>query len=1068
MKLLSWNCNGLGNPLSVKALQDWCWRDRSEMVFVMETKMDSQRLELIRNRCSFTSGVCFSSNRRSGGMGLWWRDVTVNVCSFSNHHVEVDVCDGNNIAIWKAVGVYGWPEATNKHLTWDLMRSIRHGSALPMLLFGDFNEILGMHEKEGGAIRGERQIDAFREAVEECGCRDLGYRGNIFTWQRGKSIDTVIRERLDRCMADINWCNLFPYAEVIHFPICQSDHGAILLKFGDKPERRQQGKLFRFEALWLSSEDCSKVFGDVWLQTLSPLGPRKLLVMCVREFKETERKLKAKQGGQLDAHLMQRCNKLSTELCDLRKLEESYWHARARANELQDGDKNTSYFYHKATQRRKRNLLKGLFNEQGEWKEDKEDMDLIIDQYFSKLFASENSSGFEEAMEGLEELMFWGTIGSDVIQFVKAWWRGDVDLKESAFVPKRLDTDNALVAFEIFHALKRRGDGKDGTVALKLDMSKAYDRVEWGFLEKVMLKMGFSRSWYNGSISGSLSPIRGLRQGDPISPYLFLMCTDAFSRLITKAASENKIHGAYVFWGAPRVSHLFYADDSILFAKANLQECSKVANTIRTYERASGQKVNLSKTEVAFSKCVNLERRKEIVETLGVKEVEKHEKYLGLPTIIGRSKKVVFMCLKERIWKKMQGWKEKLLSRPGKEVLIKAVAQAIPTYMMSIFKIPEGLIDEMHSVLAKFWWGSTATSRKIHCHNWESLCLPKAMGGMGFRDLKCFNQALLAKQGWRLCQDTSTLLHGVLKARYFKHAAFLEAMRGFDPSYSWRSIWGAKSLLLEGFKWRVGNDVEHGGRKEDMVNETFGVEERQTVLDIPLPSTWKCDTQYWWPTNDGNYTVRSGYWLGRMGHVHTWDLFFGRRERDIWKLVWKITGPPKLCHFIWRACKGRLGVMDVLYRRHIREHSTCPVCGCEEETIMHALFNCTYASKIWLHSNFQGMLMEALHTSFAERFMWLAGRLDSEELASFGALVWAAWFCRNRRVFEGDAGLNAVATAAGFVKLKVDYGLYKDKVRGLSSSPTLVVVSSWQPPPQSYVKVNVDAHVMHGNGVSMG
>lgn len=252
------------------------------------------------------------------------------------------------------------------------------------------------------------------------------------------------------------------------------------------------------------------------------------------------------------------------------------------------------------------------------------------------------------------------------------------------------------------------------------------------------------------------------------------------------------------------------------------------------------------------------------------------------------------------------------------------------------------------------------------------------------------------------------------------------------------------------------------------MNETFDVAERQSVLDIPLPSTWKCDTQYWWPTNDGNYTVRSGYWLGRMGHVHTWDLFFGRRERDIWKLVWKIAGAPKLCHFIWRTCKGSLGVMDVLYRRHIREHSTCPVCGGEEETIIHALFNCTYASEIWLHSNFQGMLMEAPRTSFAERFMWLVGRLDSEELASFGALVWAVWFCRNQRVFEGDAGLNAVATAAGFSKLKVDYGMYKNKVCGLSSSPRLVIVSSWQPPPQSYVKVNVDAHVMHGNGVSMG
>lgn len=138
-------------------------------------------------------------------------------------------------------------------------------------------------------------------------------------------------------------------------------------------------------------------------------------------------------------------------------------------------------------------------------------------------------------------------------------------------------------------------------------------------------------------------------------------------------------------------------------------------------------------------------------------------------------------------------------------MFIKAVAQAIPTYMMSIFKIPETLIDEIHDVLAKFWWGANSSPKKIHWHSWESLCLPKAMGGMGFRDLKCFNQALLAKQGWRLGMENSSLLHRVLQTRYFKNSGFLEARRGFDPSYSWRSIWGAKSLLLEGLKWRVGN-----------------------------------------------------------------------------------------------------------------------------------------------------------------------------------------------------------------------------------------------------------------------
>lgn len=151
----------------------------------METKIDAHRLELIRNRCGFMNGVCFSSNGRSGGMGLWWRDCGVNVCSFSHHHVEVDVCDADYIPVWKAVGVCGWQEAANKRLTWELMRNIRQGCVLPMLMFGDFNETLGMNEKDVGAMRGERQINAFQEAIEDCVCRDLGYRGNIFTWQRG-------------------------------------------------------------------------------------------------------------------------------------------------------------------------------------------------------------------------------------------------------------------------------------------------------------------------------------------------------------------------------------------------------------------------------------------------------------------------------------------------------------------------------------------------------------------------------------------------------------------------------------------------------------------------------------------------------------------------------------------------------------------------------------------------------------------------------------------------------------------------------------------------------------------
>lgn len=172
---------------------------------------------------------------------------------------------------------------------------------------------------------------------------------------------------------------------------------------------------------------------------------------------------------------------------------------------------------------------------------------------------------------------------------------------------------------------------------------------------------------------------------------------------------------------------------------------------------------------------------------------------------------MIFSNIKERIWRKIQGWKEKLLSKPGKEVLIKAIAQSIPTYVMSLFHIPTGIIDDIHSALAKFWWGSTETTRRMHWMNWHRLGSPKSQGGMGFRDLKIFNQAFLAKQGWHLVHHSESLVGKVLKAKYFKDKNFVEAYLDGAPSYTWRSIWGVKALLVEGLKWRVGDGRSIGG-----------------------------------------------------------------------------------------------------------------------------------------------------------------------------------------------------------------------------------------------------------------
>ena len=137
-------------------------------------------------------------------------------------------------------------------------------------------------------------------------------------------------------------------------------------------------------------------------------------------------------------------------------------------------------------------------------------------------------------------------------------------------------------------------------------------------------------------------------------------------------------------------------------------------------------------------------------DTFGAQIVQQHEKYLGLPSMVGRGKKKAFNLIKDQMGRKIADWKGKLLSNARREILIKAVAHATPTYTMNCFKLLDSLCSEINSMVGGFWWGKKDKARKIAWVSWKNLCKPKAEGGMGFTDLKAFNLVLLAKQGWRI------------------------------------------------------------------------------------------------------------------------------------------------------------------------------------------------------------------------------------------------------------------------------------------------------------------------------
>jgi hypothetical protein len=318
--------------------------------------------------------------------------------------------------------------------------------------------------------------------------------------------------------------------------------------------------------------------------------------------------------------------------------------------------------------------------------------------------------------------------------------------QQSAFLPGRLITDNTLLAFETFHHLKHNKNKIKGYVGIKLDMAKAYDRLEWSFINNTLSTMGFPSSLVHtimrciSTVSYSIlvnrqpspyfKPHRGIRQGDPLSPYLFILCADVFSGLLTKAQNNSTINGISIAQNAPKVSHLFFADDSIIFCKAKKEEAIQLKAIFDEYQRISGQLINMAKSDMTFSPNIQPAIKDDFKGILPFNITSSILKYLGMPTQIGQSRQTGFNFLMDKIKKKLKGWKERFLSFAGRGTLVSAVIQAIPTYIMSCFLLPRNMCDRIESAMYKFWWGSTDRNQKIHLKARKELFKSKMDGGL--------------------------------------------------------------------------------------------------------------------------------------------------------------------------------------------------------------------------------------------------------------------------------------------------------------------------------------------------
>jgi len=360
-------------------------------------------------------------------------------------------------------------------------------------------------------------------------------------------------------------------------------------------------------------------------------------------------------------------------------------------------------------------------------------------------------------------------------------------------------------------------------MSIKIDLEKTYDRLNWNFIQNCMEECKFSgkliqvirhcitspsyKIMWNGEKTDSFTPTRGIRQGDPLSPYLFVISMERLSHIIADQVEANYWKPIRAGRNGPQISHLLFADDLLLFAEASIEQAHCVMHCLDMFCQTSGQKLNNQKTRIFFSKNVDDNLRDDILQHTGFSHVNSLGKYMGANISSGRANRGHFNHTIQKVQNRFSGWKQQCLSLAGRVTLSKSVFGSIPYYHMQYAKIPKFICDEIEKIQRGFVWGDTEQGRTAHLVGWDMCCQEKVHGGLGFKKLHIMNEAFLMKMIWNLIQKPDDLWCKVLLSKYGRNTN-LNLSCNYQPYDS--PLWKALAGLWNDFHRHVVKQIGDG------------------------------------------------------------------------------------------------------------------------------------------------------------------------------------------------------------------------------------------------------------------